>query len=322
MGQSMVSDADIKGYESHDSGLPISFLPSECVGERGGGAFVAIVRTKDELLRWLCNPPTGLQWLQVEGLLADLDAWVQAAQSDSSVALDVVLAAPDSEFSGLYRLVDVCAARNVRVSMPALPGFSKAVRLAAALRLPVRLLPGQPGPEVLRELADTLSFYLRDPMVETSVEFFHSALAFMCGAQTGSLWTILEEDPAAFLHLSLDGHPKISSFSGSSSGEESVATFVESRLQSLVEKNAECAVCPWQGICQGYFKWPDSAYECDGVKQLFSAIEGAADEMARELDRRDGRHSEVGALAPAPVALCPVGEPRKSGSPEASPRNG
>jgi hypothetical protein len=254
--------------------------------------------------------------------LVDLDAWVQAAQCDSDVALDIILAAPDSEFSGLYRLVDVCAARNVRVSMPALPGFSKAVRLAAALRLPVRLLPGQPGPEVLRELAETLSFYLRDPMVETPVEFFHSALAFMCGAETGSLWTILEEDPAAFLHLSLDGNPKISCFSESPSGEESVATFVESRLQSLVEKNAECAVCPWQRICQGYFKWPDSAYACGGVKQLFSALEEAADEMELELDRRDPRHSEVGALSPAPVAIRPVGEPRKSGSTQASSRSG
>ena len=105
---------------------------------------------------------------------------------DSEVALDVLLADPASEFSDLYRLVDVRAVRPVRVSMPALAGFSKAVRLAAALGLSVRLLPGQPTPEVLNELAETLTFYLRDPMVEAPVEFFHSVLAFMCGAETGS----------------------------------------------------------------------------------------------------------------------------------------
>ena len=256
-----------------------------------------------------------------EGLLADLDAWVQAAQCDSSVALDIILAAPDSEFSGLYRLVDVCASRNVRVSMPALPGFSKAVRLAAALRLPVRLLPGQPGPEVLRELAEALSFYLRDPMVETPVEFFHSALAFMCGAETGSLWTILEEDPAAFLHLSLDGNPKISSFSESPSDEESVATFVESRLQSLVEKNAECAVCPWQRICQGYFKRPDPPCMRRGQAALF-CLEGGR--------RRNGTRTRPSGSAPlrgwrvvsGSGAIRPVGEPRKSGSRQASSRSG
>ena len=48
---------------------------------------------------------------------------------------------PGREFADLYRLVDVRSARDVRVSMPARPGFLKAVRLAASLGLPVRLLP-------------------------------------------------------------------------------------------------------------------------------------------------------------------------------------
>jgi hypothetical protein len=281
-----VSDPDSCDGGPLEPDHSIAFLRAESVEAQGGRPFVAIVRTKDEFLRYLHDPPAGLQWLQVEGLLEDPDPWAQAAHGDSEVALDVLLVAPASEFSGLYRLVDVCAARQVRVSMPALPGFSKAVRLAAALRLPVRLLPGQPTPQVLSELAETLTFYLRDPMVEAPVEFFHSVLAFMCGAETGSLWTILEEDPALFLHQGRDGSPDFSRFSGSFSFAGSVATFVESRLKSLIEQNAECAACPWQRICEGYFKCPDPAYACTGVKQLFAAIKEAANEMGLELAGR------------------------------------
>ena len=42
---------------------------------------------------------------------------------------------------------------------------------------------------------------------------------------------------------------------------------------------------PWQQACKGYFKfkWPDPAYSCQGVKQLFLRIEAAADEIERDL---------------------------------------
>ena len=84
-------------------------------------------------------------------MLADPDAWMEAAQGDSDVPLDVVLSDPASEFSDLYRLVDAYAVRDVRVTMPAAPGLLKAIKLAAALRLPVRVLPGQPTAEALAE---------------------------------------------------------------------------------------------------------------------------------------------------------------------------
>ncbi len=93
------------------------------------------------------------------------DGWALAASGASEVPLDVVLSNAASEFSDLYRLADVCAVREVRVSMAAAPGFLKAVKLAASLRLPVRVLPGQPTPEVLAELTEALEFYLHGPMV-------------------------------------------------------------------------------------------------------------------------------------------------------------
>jgi hypothetical protein len=285
MDQSLVNDGSDSAPLEPD--WPILFLPSDSASGQTSSPFVAVVRSRAELSRWLINPPAGLQWLQVEELLEDQDAWIPAAQSTSNVPLDVVITNPGSQFSDLYRLVDVFAVRDVRVSMPALPGFLRALKLAVALRLPVRLLPGQPSPDVLIELIEAINFYLRDPMVETPVEFFHSVLASMCGAGDGSLWMILEEDPALFLHRGVEDGFKLPGGFSSPSSDLSSTTFVETWFRCLLEQNAECVTCPWQQICQGYFKWPDPAYDCGGVKRLFSAIKAAADEMGLELARRD-----------------------------------
>jgi hypothetical protein len=292
MGKPLVNDSSGGDSAPLKPDWPILFLPSNLVSGQSARSFVAVVRTREEFSQWLSTPPAGLQWLQVEDLLEDPDAWIPAAQSTSTVPLDVVIANPGSQFSDLYRLVDVFAVRDVRVSMPASPGFLRALKAALALRLPVRLLPGQPAPDVLTELREATSFYLHDTLVEAPVEFFHSVLACMCGNGAGSLWLILEEDPAVFLHRRIDGGSKLPRVSASSSSDLSPATFVETWLKRLLERNAECVTCPWQQICQGYFKWPDPAYDCSGVKQLFSAIETAADEMGRELARRDRADAE------------------------------
>ena len=123
------------------------------------------------------DPLPGLSWLQVEGILGDSDAWMEAAHSGSDVSLDLILADPSSEFPELYKLVDVSAVHDVRVTIQARPGLLKAVKLAAALRFPIRLLPGQPNADVLAELKEALDFYLHEPAVEAPVEFFHSWIA-------------------------------------------------------------------------------------------------------------------------------------------------
>jgi hypothetical protein len=261
----------------------IRILPSALAETPGNEPFVAIVRSQDELCRWLRDPPSSLSWLQVEGILGDSDAWIEAAHSGSDVSLDLILADPSSEFPELYKLVDVSAVHDVRVTIQARLGLLKAVKLAAALRFPIRLLPGQPQADVLAELKQALDFYLHDPAVEAPVEFFHSWIARTRGADVGSLWMILEEDPAAYLQYDINGQTKLPSSSTIGSAENLPAEFVENHLKSLLEQGAECATCPWQQPCRGYFKWPDRAYSCQGIKDLFSIIQAAADEMARDL---------------------------------------
>jgi hypothetical protein len=258
---------------SEEAHPPISILPSALAETQGDLPFVAIVRSRRELCRWLGNPLPGLRWLQLEGMLGDQEAWREAAHNDSNIPFDVVLSDPALEFSDLYRVVDAYAVRAIRVTMPAAPGLTKAIRLAAALRLPVRVLPGQPSPEALEELREALHFYLHEPMVEAPVEFFHSVLATMCDWDAGSLWMILEEDPDAFHHYDADGRTEVGS-----------AGFVENHLSSLIGRGAECATCPWQQPCRGYFKWPDPTYSCEGVKQLFFSIQTAGNEIRRDVE--------------------------------------
>jgi hypothetical protein len=265
---------------------PLAILPSALAEGQDHEAFAALVRSRDELCRWLHDPPPGLQWLQIEGMLGDSDLWAEAAHDKSGVPFDVVLSNPASEFSDLYRLVDACAVRSIRVTIRAEPGFLKAAKLAAALRLPVRVLPGQPKTQELAELNELLELYLHQPMVEAPVEFFHSLLAAMFGSDSGTLWTILEEDPAEFLHYDASGHAILPRSGAFDLDENLLKGFVENHLKSLVEQGAECGTCPWQRPCAGYFKWPDPAYSCEGVKRLFSTLKAAADEIGRDLASR------------------------------------
>jgi hypothetical protein len=231
----------------------------------------------------LQKTPPGLEWIQVEVPLSDPDAWAVAAQGKTETPLDVVLRDPGLQYGELYRLVDVCAVHDVRLSIPGVPGFLKAVRLAASLRIPVRILPGQPGLPVLAELMQALKIYLHEPMIETPVEFFHSILANRHGADTGSLWMILEEDPKIFPHYDIHGNIELPRSKGLPEERFSPETFVRGHLERLVEEEAECVECPWQTVCGGYFKWPDHRYSCAGVKDLLSMIEAAAGEIAEDL---------------------------------------
>lgn len=262
---------------------PLAFLPAEAEKFPRERPFVAVVRTLSELEQALRDTSSGLQWLQVEELLGDPEAWALAAQGADRIPLDVLLSAPGEEFSDLYRLADVRAGRSVRVTMPATSGFLRALRLAASLGLPVRLLPGNPSVQALEELAAALDFYLHDPMVEAPIEFFHSALAWMRGAQTGSLWTISEEDPAVYRHHDVAGTI------GSLRVNTAERDFVPKHIARLVDEGAECASCRWQQLCQGYFKWPEASYSCHGVKEIFTTLHAAAEEIGQDLAVRGAR---------------------------------
>jgi hypothetical protein len=241
------------------------------------GPFVVVVRDPQQMARWLRDRSPALQWIQVEGVLKDDEVWRLAAEDPGEVPLDVILTDPGRAFAELYRLVDVRSARDVRVSMPARPGFLKAVRLAASLGLPVRLLPQQPTADALAELQEALTFYLRNPLVEAPIEFFHSALAWLRGAPTGSLWRVLEEDPTIYRREAIStawSAPQPSDLT-----IDPTQDFGPLFLERLTHHGGECASCRWRDFCAGHFKWPAPEYSCTGVKLLFSNLLAAVKEI-------------------------------------------
>lgn len=258
---------------------PVRYLTAESAESCNDASYVVIVRTPDEFSRWLLRPGPGAVLLQVEGLIGDVQGWALAAQGRQPIPLDVILDDPASEYSSLYRLVDVRNSRPVRVTIPARGGFMKALRLAVSLRIPVRLLPGQPDAAHVADLLDAADFYLHDPMVEVPVEFFHSLLGVFCQAEPGTLWDFLEQSPDP-VHSGND-------FDQSSQD----ADLVKSHLARIITSGGECASCRWQSVCAGYFKHPDPTYNCAGVKQLFNALESAADEIRRDLVGTDSHNS-------------------------------
>lgn len=281
MGQSPLDPSSDPGAEVETSSL--AYFPATAAGEFDQGPLVVIARTPLEFCRWLQHATPAVQWIQVEGLLGEPEVWATAARKEGDVALDVVIDDPASDYAALYRLVDVRNVRDVRVTIPVVPGFTKALRLAVSLHLPVRLLPGQAVEAALTELQEAVPFYLHDPMVETPVEFFHSCLASMQGVLSSDLWMILEQDPNEFPHHDDDGnHLAPAGIDGVFS-----ADFVADHLEELTAARAECAECRWKDLCRGYFKLPDQGYSCDGIVKVFDALQEAADQMTVDLESMD-----------------------------------
>ena len=133
---------------------PMPYLTAVRALSCGDESYAVIVSSREEFSNWLQNPEPGAELLEVVGLINDPEVWALAAQGTMPIPLDVILEDPAADFSSLYRLVDVRNTRPVRVTIPARPGFKKALRLAVSLQLPVRILPGQPDAGVLTELAE------------------------------------------------------------------------------------------------------------------------------------------------------------------------
>jgi hypothetical protein len=261
---------------------PLDLLPASLADGTESDAFVVVIRDAESLVRWAREDNAALQWLEVHSLLGDSEVWRSAASIDSEIPIDVVVDDPAKDYAQLYRLVDVRNVRPVRITIPVRPGFLKALRLAASLQFPVRLLPGQAAAEVHNELLEAVGFYLRDPMVEAPVEYFHSALASMQTKEPGSLWSALEEDPAVYLRLDERGNPELHS---RTPGVDP-ANYVRDHIAAVTE-TGECRDCPWLGFCGGYFKQPDPDYSCDGVLRVFEALHQAADELREDLSVLD-----------------------------------
>ncbi|GBC62079.1 hypothetical protein DENIS_3042 [Desulfonema ishimotonii] len=236
-----------------------------------------IIRAADpsDFAEYLTGPlPERTDYLRITSLAGDPGP---LAGLPPSIAVDLVIRDTASETHRLYDYASQLRQRPLRVSVPAEPGFSGAVRLAASLALPVRLDIVQPDADVTEELGRVLHDYLHQTTVTQPVEFFHSLLFAFYHRTPLTLWEIQEEDPRRYRHIA-------------DSGEESDP----GRLRSLradafpPEQAGECLGCRFFSHCAGFFKHPDPDFSCAGVLSLLDTLRAAAEEIREDMARFGG----------------------------------
>jgi len=215
-----------------------------------------------------------VKYLQLLSLSGDTD-WL--ARWGEKIPLDLVMTEPEKEFPLLYRFSRLLNKHPVRVSVPPVPGFSKAVKLAASLSFAVKIIGGQPGPALNGEMTEVLNLYLRHPTVSQPIEYFHSLLLAFFHERPVSLPTIQEEDPMYFRYITDQGQETISERFAAQGmiGESAIGLLT----RQLPEAGEECSGCEFLPHCRGYFKWPERDYSCEGAKRMLGALKNAAHEL-------------------------------------------
>jgi hypothetical protein len=199
--------------------------------------------------------------IEIESLDADTEPLVTWGHG---LPIELVMHDPVREFPLLYRHAALTEQHPVRVRIPVVPGFARAVRLASALELAVRLEVTQPPPDLIDELATVADFYLHQSSCAQPIDYFHGVLLARYRGYRTTLWQVLDEDPAYIRYMADDG------------------TLPLSRPVRL-EPARECTTCDSWTVCGGYFKWPRPEFDCRGVKAVFRTLANAADEIRRDL---------------------------------------
>jgi hypothetical protein len=196
--------------------------------------------------------------------------------------LDLVVSDPVRDLTRLYNYTQWADKHPVRVSVPVAPGFVKTVKLAAALNFAVKLIPGQPGPQRVEEMAHVLNFYLRQSTVSQPVEFFHTMLFAFFNDKPLNLWTVCEENPFQYRYVTDQGRETISARFTDTELPDDLNTFDKTFIKRLCEEAPECRNCEFLANCEAYFKWPNRDFPCDDVKMLLRTLQEAAAELKRD----------------------------------------
>ena len=239
-----------------------------------------------------CDQPTALvehgdtddleriAYVQLQSLPDDSDCLIHWAKG---LAIDLVLYDPEADFAQLYRSAKLADNHPVRVSLPVVAGFDKAVKLADSLGFSVKLDLAQPDAAMSDILARVLDAYLHQPTVSQPIEPFHSLLLAFCQDTPASLWAIQEEDPAQVRYIGADGQERLPGRLSVADPGADPAAFVARWSGALVAENAECSGCAFFNRCLGYFKWPDRDYDCAAVKGLLHTLRDAGETLQRDL---------------------------------------
>ncbi len=245
-----------------------------------------IIRSDDpvKLVRLMEHKkPDNLQYVQLLSTKIDPKALDVLAHSEVAVPVDVIVNDPVAEYPHFYNFSKLVNSRAVRMSIPVKPGFIKAVKLAVALHFSVKLVVKQPNVQLIRELFETLDFYLHRPSVSEPIEYFHSLFLSIYRQEPVNLWIIQEEDPDFFRFVSDNGVETVAPRLAGANLEKIKGDLLIAGIAANQASIHECYACQFRESCGGYFKWPDSNYDCTGVKTIFGALSAAVANLKKDI---------------------------------------
>jgi hypothetical protein len=244
-----------------------------------------IVRTSDPLLltESLREPDlehlVSIQLLSLKTKVEPLATWGYA------VPVELIMREPEEEYPWLYRHAKLLDKHPVRVLIPAVGNFSRAVKVSTSLQFSVKLEVGQISSDVASELLNVLDFYLHHPVLSQPVEFFHSALEGFYHQQPVELWDIQEENPSYVRYVTDDGAITLTREGPRVDAASNLGTFVSDLKTEILAARGECSSCEFFEHCGSYFKWPDKHYDCVHVKVVFASLKDAARELGRDIEK-------------------------------------
>lgn len=250
-----------------------------------------IVRTADPAsLVQRVSPPhmsrlVALQLLDISADLQELEDW------HPGLPIEVVLGDPEGEVMKLYRLCKLQRSHPVRVVIPMVAGFSKAVRVASFLQLPVKLEGAQPDAMLIEELSETLDFFLHNKAVSQPIEYFSGLLTTVIHKQPVTLWDIQEEGPSLVRYVNDDGSETLARRPFIPE-DGNLNSFHFELMKRVLSPAAECSSCEFFLNCGGYFKWPNPDYSCEGIRRVFRRLRNAALELHDDLSLYPTVHTE------------------------------
>lgn len=243
-------------------------LPAKLIQRYEGRNLIVRSSSPRELVD--CLTRTDLASIRFMQLLATSDDSSCLENFGTGIPLEILLKTP-VDYHLLYNYANLLDSHPVRIAIPVMLGFSKAVKLAVSLDFAVKLEMEQPDEFLLAEVQSVLDLYLHRSFVNQPIEFFQSLLLAFYRDEPVSLWEITEKDPAIVRYVSDDG-------------SETMSTgFVDQFAADLINDKRECHECEFFNQCRGYFKWPDRDYRCDGIKQIFRTIVTTAEELKQDL---------------------------------------
>jgi hypothetical protein len=245
-----------------------------------------IVRSRDPL-EWIQAFPddtlADVPYLQLLSLSANLEPLLHWGEG---VPVELVVHDPTAEFPSLYGCANLLDRHPVRVSIPLMPGFDQAVRLAVSLQFGVRLRVTQPDAIPIDELRNILHFYLHHSTASQPIDFIHSLFFAFHDEEPVTLWEIQEEDPSLFRYVDDQGKEQLPGrLAQMEFGGDKARCFLDEFKKAALTPESECSACLFFQNCAGYFKWPNPDYRCTGVISLFRLLQDAASELRTDLEQ-------------------------------------